>query len=122
MDFLQIAGKKFVVAGVANKKSVAWHIAQGLKANGAEVIYTVRSTARKEQLTKLVGEASIYVCDVEHPEQIAALTETLRNHGHTLIHGLVPPSHSRIIQKVSARFTKPLLSNSCNRLTSHASR
>lgn len=89
MNFLQVDGKKFVVAGVANKKSVAWHIAQGLKANGAEVIYTVRSVARKEQLTKLVGEASIYVCDVEHPEQVSGLTELLRADGHTLIHGLV---------------------------------
>lgn len=89
MNFLQVDGKKFVVAGVANKKSVAWHIAQGLKANGAEVIYTVRSAARKEQLAKLVGEAPVYICDVEHPEQIAALTESLRADGHTLIHGLV---------------------------------
>lgn len=89
MNFLQVDGKKFVVAGVANKKSVAWHIAQGLKANGAEVIYTVRSAARKEQLTKLVGNSPIYICDVEHPEQIAALTEALRADGHALIHGLV---------------------------------
>jgi enoyl-[acyl-carrier protein] reductase I len=89
MNFLQVDGKKFVVAGVANKKSVAWHIAQGLKSNGAEVIYTVRSQARKEQLTKLVGEAPIYICDVEHPNQVTALTESLRTDGHTLIHGLV---------------------------------
>lgn len=89
MNFLQVDGKKFVVAGVANKKSVAWHIAQGLKSNGAEVIYTVRSQARKEQLTKLVGEAPIYICDVEHPNQVTALTESLRTDGHTSIHGLV---------------------------------
>jgi enoyl-[acyl-carrier protein] reductase I len=89
MDFLQVEGKKFVVAGVANKKSVAWHIAQGLIQNGAEVIYTVRSQARKDQLAKWVGNATIYVCDVEHPEQISALGDSMKRDGHTVIHGLV---------------------------------
>ena len=89
MNFLQVDGKKFVVAGVANKKSVAWHIAQGLKAHGAEIVYTVRSEARKEQLAKLVGESPIYVCDVEQVDQIKMLAEALKSDGHNLIHGLV---------------------------------
>lgn len=89
MNFLQIDGKKFLVAGVANKKSVAWHIAQGLKANGAEVIYTVRSENRRSQVAKLLGDAPVYVCDVEFPEQISALAEQLKGDGHHQFHGLV---------------------------------
>ena len=47
MDFLQLAGKKGVVFGVANKKSVAWHVAQTLEEAGALVIHVVRSEARR---------------------------------------------------------------------------
>ncbi len=89
MNFLQVDGKKYLVAGVANKKSVAWHIARGLKENGAEVLYSVRSQARRDQLAKLVGDAPIYVCDVEHANQITDLAEKLKQDGHTHLHGLV---------------------------------
>ena len=46
MDFLQLSGKSVVVFGVANKKSVAWHIGKTLESHGAKVIYVVRSEAR----------------------------------------------------------------------------
>ena len=35
MDFLQLAGKSVLVFGLANRKSVAWHIGQVLAAAGA---------------------------------------------------------------------------------------
>ena len=50
MSFLGIAGRTYLVTGVANKKSVAWHIAQTLEAEGARVIYSVRSEKRKDCL------------------------------------------------------------------------
>ncbi len=37
-DFLQLTGKTILVLGVANRKSVAWHAAQGLQEAGAEVV------------------------------------------------------------------------------------
>lgn len=77
-DFLQLTGKRVLVFGVANKKSVAFKIAQELEAVGAEVIYVVRSPARREQLIKLLDARRIYVCDVEHQEQIDALAEQLK--------------------------------------------
>lgn len=73
MDFLQIAGKKFVVFGVANKKSVAWHVAQTLEAAGALVVYVVRSEARRESTGKLLAGKPVFVCDVEFEEQIEAV-------------------------------------------------
>lgn len=76
-DFLQLAGKSILVFGVANRKSVAWHIAKTLTEVGAQVVYVVRSEARRESVRKLVGDASVYVCDVEHETQIAALREEL---------------------------------------------
>ena len=88
MDFLQLAGKRILVFGVANRKSVAWQTGKVLEQAGAEVIYVVRSEARKESLLKLSVEASIYVCDVEHQEQIDQLATEI-GQKYDVIHGLV---------------------------------
>ena len=77
-DFLQLDGKRILVFGVANKKSVAYRVAQTLEQSGAEVIYVVRSQERKLQLGKLLDGKRIYVCDVEHQEQIDALAAELK--------------------------------------------
>jgi enoyl-[acyl-carrier protein] reductase I len=74
-DFLQLAGKSILVLGVANRKSVAWHAAQVLQEAGADVIYSVRNDARRESVQKLVGDAPVLVCDVEHEEQIERLKQ-----------------------------------------------
>ena len=37
-DYLQLSGKTFLVFGVANRKSVAWHVAQSLEGQGGRVI------------------------------------------------------------------------------------
>jgi enoyl-[acyl-carrier protein] reductase I len=75
MDFLQLAGRSILIMGVANRKSVAWHVAQILKEAGADVLYAVRSTARQDSIRKLVGDAPIYICDVEKQDQIDRLRE-----------------------------------------------
>ncbi|HEX4414387.1 MAG TPA: SDR family oxidoreductase [Lacipirellulaceae bacterium] len=72
-DFLQLAGKRILVMGVANKKSVAWHVSRILVEAGAEVVYAVRNAARVEQVQKLVGDAIVLPCDVEHEDQIERL-------------------------------------------------
>lgn len=73
-DFLQLAGKTVLVCGVANRKSVAWHIAKLLQEADCRVIYSVRSAERREQVAKLVGSSDdILVCDVEHEDQIQQL-------------------------------------------------
>lgn len=87
-DFLQLAGKRLLVMGVANKKSVAWHISRVLADAGAEVIYAVRSEERRAQVQPLVGDASVLVCDVEHQEQIDQLADAVAQQCDT-IHGLV---------------------------------
>jgi enoyl-[acyl-carrier protein] reductase I len=75
MDFLQLAGRSILIMGVANRKSVAWHVAQILKEAGADVLYAVRSSARQDSIRKLVGDAPVYVCDVEKQDQIDRLRE-----------------------------------------------
>ena len=70
MSFLNLENKKFVIFGVANKKSVAWAIAKTLEEVGAIVIYVVRSEVRKEFIDKNVTNAEVYTCDVENSEEI----------------------------------------------------
>ena len=76
-DFLQLAGKRMLVMGVANRKSVAWHVSRVLVEAGAEVVYAVRSEARREQVQQLVGDAAVFVCDVEFEDQIDRLARDL---------------------------------------------
>ena len=75
MSFLDLENKCFLVMGVANRKSVAWGIAKTLEKQGASVIHSVRSESRLQSLEKLLGDRKAYVCDVEFPEQIAALAK-----------------------------------------------
>ncbi|MCA9271093.1 MAG: SDR family oxidoreductase [Planctomycetales bacterium] len=75
MSFLQLDGKTVLVFGVANRRSVAYHVAQTLEEAGARVLYVVRSESRKESLAKLLAGKTVFVCDVEHEGQIARLRE-----------------------------------------------
>lgn len=87
-NFLQLENKRIVVFGVANKKSVAFRIGMTLEEAGAEVIYVVRSPERKQQLAKLLDGRAVYVCDVEHQEQIDQLAVDLKQ-GYASIYGVV---------------------------------
>ena len=65
-DFLHLTGKTIVVFGVANRKSVAWFIAKELEDQGARVIYSVRSEARRKSLETQLANKPVFICDVEH--------------------------------------------------------
>jgi enoyl-[acyl-carrier protein] reductase I len=82
MDFLHLAGKTLLVFGVANKKSVAYHVGQTLEEVGAKVVYVVRSEERRQSVAKLLPGAEVCVCDVEFEEQIAKLRDELAARGH----------------------------------------
>ncbi len=88
-DFLQLAGKRFLVFGVANKKSVAWHIAKSLEEQGATVIYSVRSEARKASLEKLLTGKPVFICDVEDETSVEKLAQEINDAGHGPLHGIV---------------------------------
>ncbi len=77
-DYLQLAGKRVLIFGVANKKSVAYKIAQQLEQLECEVVYVVRSNERREQLAKALDGKPIYVCDVELQDQIEQLAGQLQ--------------------------------------------
>ncbi|MEZ5278109.1 MAG: SDR family oxidoreductase [Opitutaceae bacterium] len=88
MSFLGLEGRTILVMGVANRKSVAWRIAATLEEAGARVIHSVRSQARRESTAKLLDGRSVYVCDVEFPDQIEALAREV-SRDHEKIDGIV---------------------------------
>ncbi len=97
-DFLDLAGRDVLVMGVANRKSVAWHVACDLTQAGARVIYSVRSQERADTVHQLAGDdARVIICDVESPDDIERLaTEvtacTDRLHG--LVHSIAFADYS----------------------------
>lgn len=88
MSWLGLEGKTVLVCGVANKKSVAFHVGQRLKEVGARVAWVVHTAERRTQLAARLGDDDVYVCDVERAEEIEALRESLTR-DHPVLHGLV---------------------------------
>ncbi len=88
MDFLQLSGKSILIFGVANRKSVAYHTAKLLKDAGAKILLSVRSQARADSIRKLFPEDQIFVCDLEHQEQIDQLKDDVAT-TTPVLHGIV---------------------------------
>ncbi len=88
-DFLQLAGRRVLIFGVANRKSVAYHVHQTLREAGAEVVHVVRSAERKVSTAKLLEGSPVYVCDVERQEEIDALAAQMAADFADGFHGLV---------------------------------
>ena len=88
MDFLQLENRTIVVFGVANRKSVAWHIGRTLEEAGAQVVYVVRSPERAASLERLMKDREVHICDVEFEDQIDRVQREIGQR-HPEIHGLV---------------------------------
>src|SRR3954468_8425240 len=92
-------GKTAVVFGVANKRSIAWAIAQKLQAAGAKLAITYQNERLKQEADELIASlpgAEAFQCDVQNDAEIAALFEQLKSrYGklHALVHSVAyaPP-------------------------------
>ena len=63
MDFLELDGRKIVIFGVANRKSVAFHIAKVLEEAGAELIFSVLNEEAAAVVRKFFPGHSVLLCD-----------------------------------------------------------
>jgi enoyl-[acyl-carrier protein] reductase I len=66
-------GKRALVAGVANKRSIAWAIAQALHGAGAELAFTYQGERLEDSVRKLaaeVGSEDVIECDVSDDDSI----------------------------------------------------
>jgi enoyl-[acyl-carrier protein] reductase I len=68
-----LRGKRAVVTGVANDRSIAWAIAEAFKAEGAELVFTYPGAAMGERvipLVKTLAPAAVLDLDVSKDEEI----------------------------------------------------
>ncbi|CAA7618601.1 Enoyl-(acyl-carrier-protein) reductase (NADH) 1 [Candidatus Terasakiella magnetica] len=75
-----MAGKKGLVMGVANDRSIAWGIAQAARAQGAELAFTYQGDAlekRVRPLAESVGSSLVLPCDVSDEASIDAVFTTI---------------------------------------------
>ncbi len=73
-------GKKGLIVGVANNRSIAYGIAKACKNQGADIILTYQNDKLKKRVEKVadeLGVKNIYPLDVSKPEEIDALKEAI---------------------------------------------
>src|SRR6267154_5569587 len=74
-------GKTGIVFGVANKRSIAWAIAQAWAREGAKLAFTYQGERLKENVEELAGtfgpDTPILPCDVTKDEDIARVFATV---------------------------------------------
>ena len=76
-----MAGKRGLIMGVANDRSIAWGIARAVAAQGAEVAFTYQGEAlekRVRPLAESVGGRHVLPCDVTDDASVDAVFEALR--------------------------------------------
>jgi len=74
-------GRKGLILGVANKRSVAWACAKALQREGMELALTYANERLEEnvrELAKELGVGTVLPCDVTRDEEIDGLVDGLR--------------------------------------------
>lgn len=77
-----MAGKRGLIMGVANNRSLAWAIAQACNAHGAELAFTYPNDALKKRVVPLaegIGSKIILPCDVTNAESMDKVFETIKD-------------------------------------------
>ncbi|HOK04958.1 MAG TPA: SDR family oxidoreductase [Victivallales bacterium] len=77
MSFLNIENKKILIFGIANKKSVAFHIAKILLDEGAKVIASVQSEQHAENLKRILPDIPYFICDFRNEKQMEEIAELI---------------------------------------------
>lgn len=91
MDFLGLKDKKVLIFGIANRKSVAFHIASILQNAGSKLICSVLLPEHKTVVEKHFPEAAVYLCDVSKESDIDQLAGKVKKaHGqiYSIVHSI----------------------------------
>jgi enoyl-[acyl-carrier protein] reductase I len=91
---INLHGRVAIVFGIANKRSIAWAIAQKLQAAGAELAITYQNERLAEEARDLIASlpnTEAFQCDVSNDAEITSLFEQIKSrYGklHTLVHSV----------------------------------
>ena len=78
-----MAGKRGLILGVANNRSIAWGIAKACADQGAEIALTYQGDAFKKRVEPLAAELGAHVaghCDVTDPASLDAVFANVAKH------------------------------------------
>ncbi|MFC2251479.1 enoyl-ACP reductase FabI [Labrys portucalensis] len=126
-----MAGKRGLIMGVANNRSIAWGIAKACRQHGAELAFTYQGDALKKRVEPLAAELDALVvghCDVTDGASIdAVFAEVAAKWGKLdfIVHAIAfsdkDQLDGRYLETTEENFTKTMLI-SCYSLTSVAQR
>jgi enoyl-[acyl-carrier protein] reductase I len=126
-----LAGKRGLIMGVANNRSIAWGIARAARQHGAELAFTYQGDALKKRVDPLAKELDAAVvghCDVTDPATVdAVFAEVERLWGgldfvvHCIAFSDKDELTGRYVETSEANFTRSLLI-SCYSFTAVAQR
>lgn len=126
-----MAGKRGLVMGVANSRSIAWGIAQACQAQGAEIALTYQGDALKKRVIPLgdsISSPLILPCDVTDTASMDAVFAAIKDHWggldflvHAIAYADKAELDGRYVDTSEGNFTKSLLI-SCYSFTALAQR
>jgi enoyl-[acyl-carrier protein] reductase I len=126
-----LSGKRGLIMGVANNRSIAWGIAKAAHAHGAEIAFTYQGDALKKRVEPLARELDGHIvghCDVTDPASIDAVFDTVEKLWgsidfvvHCIAFSDKDELTGRYVETTEANFTKSLLI-SCYSFTAIAQR
>lgn len=77
-----MAGKRGLIMGVANDRSIAWGIAKALSDQGAEMAFTYQGEAlekRVRPLAESIGSKLVLPCDVTQEDSVTSVFDQLKS-------------------------------------------
>jgi enoyl-[acyl-carrier protein] reductase I len=126
-----LRGKRGLILGVANNRSIAWGIARAARAQGAELAFTYQGDVLKKRVEPLAREVGAHLvghCDVTEPATLdgvfkatADLFGTLDFVVHAIAFSDKDQLDGRYVDTTEDNFTKTMLI-SCYSLTAVAQR
>jgi enoyl-[acyl-carrier protein] reductase I len=126
-----MAGKRGLIMGVANNRSIAWGIAKACAAQGAEIAFTYQGDALKKRVEPLaaeLGSSIVLPCDVTDAASMDAVFAHLQKSWgkldflvHAIAYADKAELDGRYVDTTEGNFTKSLLI-SCYSFTALAQR
>ena len=126
-----MAGRRGLIMGVANNRSIAWGIAQACARQGAELAYTYQGDALKKRVEPLAAETAsklVIPCDVTDVPSLDAAFATIAKAWGSIdfvVHAIAFSDREqlsgRYVETTEENFTKTLLI-SCYSFTAVAQR
>jgi enoyl-[acyl-carrier protein] reductase I len=116
-------GRRGLVMGVANDRSIAWGIAQAVAAQGGQLAFTYQGEALERRVRPLaegIGSSIVLPCDVTDDASVDAVFEAIRREWGGSTSSSTPsasPTSSTCGAATSTRRGRP----SCRRWTSRYS-